>query len=229
MARIEPYQHVASNKMQFQLVVRRFAPFAEFGAIHGVLPFGIGSFKGDNRTFSTSAQVTYKTALFLVLDLSKGKIVEGPVGHSTGTIRHKGDAKTFARVGFKIKYLKAEAGRISLYVSFHGANPGAEGLWGRVVGLASPDIDTDLLFNASLKDGNLVVGGRLFGDGFPDAELFLRDNGQTAHMLATYRTPYHKDFGPAIRLPRPGKKHLGTFKEGLILNEQCRFAGTTGA
>jgi hypothetical protein len=219
----EPYQHMAQNRMQFQLVVRRFARFAEFGGV-----WGWGDFKGDNRTFSTSERVTYKTAMLLVFDLSQGKVTEGPVGHTTGTRRDSDDAKAFAEVSVRTIYAKGEAGRISLYLSMSGSNPGNEGVWGRVVGLVSPNIDSHFVFTASLKEGNLFVGGELFGDPFPDAEVFIRDNGRGAHMLSTYRTPYGPTKGPAVGLPGAGNKILlGSLKEGIVLDEQCRFIGTT--
>ena len=56
----EPYQFVKPNRPQFQLVVRRFAPFASFGA----------AFEGDDRSYSTSKRASYRAGAFLVFDLA---------------------------------------------------------------------------------------------------------------------------------------------------------------
>lgn len=59
---------------QFQLVARRFARWKEFG-----------SYEGDNRSFTTSNAATYRLGVFLVFDLDRGRITEGPTCDMTGT------------------------------------------------------------------------------------------------------------------------------------------------
>jgi outer membrane protein OmpA-like peptidoglycan-associated protein len=69
----EPYQPI--RKGQYQLVIRTFAPFKEF----------VLGYKGDDRDFSTSESVGFRTGAFLVLDVKRGYIQEGPVGKSSGS------------------------------------------------------------------------------------------------------------------------------------------------
>jgi hypothetical protein len=124
MARSEPRQYIAPNKPQFQLVVRRFAPFARFSG-----------FEGDNRTFSTSEFATYRTGVFVIFDLANGRITEGPVGSTSGTRRSATEPNLFADVRVRVNHLQGTAGRIMFGIHMEGSNPGAEGILGRVVGL----------------------------------------------------------------------------------------------
>lgn len=216
MQRKEPSQFIDPKRPQFQLVVRRFAPFREFSG-----------FEGDNRSFSSSDAVTYKTGLFVTFDLASGKITEGPVGNSTGTRRPGGDAKTYGSVGVKLNQVQGDIGRITFSIKFAGSNPGTEGFFGRMVGLLSPNIDTQLEFVAFLKGGGLFVAGQLLGDGFPNAEVFVRDNRRQGHMLLQFQTPHGPTLGPLTRLPFDGTRRLGQFKEGIRLNDRLQFNGST--
>jgi hypothetical protein len=105
------------------------------------------------------------------------------------------------------------------------ATPEQRGFW---VGLSAlPNIDTDIEFTAFLRDGNLFAAGKMIGDGFPNAEVFLRDNRRTGHMLLRYQSPHGPSAGPLIRLPGAGTRNLGMFKEGITLNAHMQFIGTT--
>jgi hypothetical protein len=216
MALTEPRQFIAPLKPQFQLVVRTFAPFARFSG-----------FEGDNRSFSTSSMVSYRTGAFLTFDLSKGRIIEGPTGDSSGTRRYSNEPKyyTFPRV--VLKHPEGSPGRITFAIHLSGSNPGAEGKWGRFVALTSPNIDTELEFTAFLNEGNLFAAGQLTCDAFPSTEVFLRDNNRQGHMLYMFATPHGRVMGPLLRLPYVGTRSLGTFKEGIALDNRMHFIGSS--
>src|SRR5262245_62012296 len=163
--RIEPYQHLNKTGHQFQLVARRFAHFRTFG-----LPV-VAEYGGDNRSFTTSNNVSYRTAAFVVFDLDTiGRIVDGPVGHSTGCLDSETRQKvSYSTITTKVAGLRGEIGRIALTVDFAGKNSAPD-----VFAWKAPDIDTQLYFEAFLQDGYLSCSGTLTGDPFPDAEVLVR-------------------------------------------------------
>lgn len=216
MARNEPYQHIARNRQQFQLVVKRFAPFSRFSG-----------FEGDNRDFSTLENATFRTGLFITFDVETGRITEGPIGGTSGTRRRQGNAKLYADVRVRHQVLRSEPNLIRFVAHMEGSNPGDEGVFGRLVGLASPNIDTSVDFVAFIKQGSLFVHGELKGDGFPNAEVILRDSARTGLMLLRFRTPHGPTLGPAMRLPGGGSRYLGDFSEGILLDENVQFVGST--
>lgn len=208
----EPYQHLKLGLPRFQLVVRRFARWKHFAGFHG-----------DNRAFSTSSDATYRTGVFVVFDPVAGKIVEGPTGHSTGTKAwgETGQPFTYAAISATLSKLKSAQGSIAFSVEFSGKNPAPTlKTW------MSPQLDSSLEFEARLQGDILYVNGRLVGDAFPDAEVFIRDSRRSAHMLLTFSTPHGPTAGPLLRLWGKGTKDLGRFKEGLLLSKRFEFIGS---
>lgn len=203
--RYEPYQYMKPEKYQFQLVVRTFIPHASFMG-----------FMGDNRGFSMSPHATYRTGMFIVFDLSTGRVTETPAGNSTGTRRNVSDPKAYADVRVKVEHWQGDRGRILLSVHMEGSDPLVPG---------APDVDTDIVMTAFLKDGNLFTTGEVIGDAFPSTEAFLRDYQRTGHELLYFPTPYSGS--GVIRLLGAGTRRLGRFKAGITLDEKARFIGTS--
>jgi hypothetical protein len=203
---IEPYQYIAPGQHQFHLVVRTFIPQKRF----------LG-FVGDGRDFSMSPNTTYRTGMFLVFDLTNGRITESLLGNSTGTRRRASDPPVYADVRVKLEKWEGDKGRILLSAHMEGSDP--------LVPLVAPDVDTDVVLTAFLKDENLFVAGTVIGDAFPSTEVFLRDNKRTGHPLMYYATPY--GVSGTIRLMGAGTRTLGNFKEGIMLDEKARFVGST--
>ena len=212
--RLEPYQFIAPERYQFQLVVRTFIPYASIEPIP-LFVEGVG----DNRGFSMSAHVTYRTAMFLVFDLSTGRLTEPIIGHTTGSRRNTSDSKVYADVQAEIRDWHGDTGLIILYAHMEGSDP--------LVPLVAPNVDTSIFFTASLKEGNLFVDGRVNGDAFPSTEVFLRDNQRAGYKLLYYATPYGGSRGALLHLPGSAEtRTLASFKEGIMLDQKARFAGS---
>ncbi|MEM7281030.1 MAG: hypothetical protein AAF438_05320 [Pseudomonadota bacterium] len=198
MSRQDPMQHISRNTRQFQLCMRTFAPWRHFG----------GGFEGDDRDFSTSPHDTFRIGAFVVFDLDEGSITEGPAGTSSGTRRDEDDAKVFADVEAKVKRFEGDPGRVKFDLTVEGANPMVP---------MSPDIDNVLSFVAFLRDGDLFMAGEAIGDGFPNTEVFVRDNQGNAVELIKFKTNHGRNSG-AMTLLGAGSDRLGRFKEGVMLD-----------
>lgn len=211
MSRQDPIQPIDSSKPQFQLCVRTFAPWPSFGG------FGVLYFEEDNRSFSTSPDATFRTGGFLVFDLDPGSISEGPVGISSGTRFHDStDPKVFSDVLAKVSQVKSDEGRIAFRFDTMGANP--------MVPL-SPDIDIKLNFVAFIVGNNLSFAGKLLGDGFPNAEIYIRDNKGNPFSLLTFQTDHGPNAGP-ITLIGDGTDPMGNFQFGILLDDDHTFIGS---
>jgi hypothetical protein len=213
----EPAQIIRPNSQTFQLVIKRFAPWKTFG----------GGFDGDNRTFSTSREATYRAGVFINFDLNTGRIVGQPSANSSGSshlLSSKdydlsgnvvGKKLVYAKVEIGLEDVKGRAGAIHFRVSFEGSNPLVPG---------SPNIDTQMFLGAFMQPDGLFVTGLLSGDPFPNAEVFLRDNGGNGHLLLTYSTPYDKNIGPGQRLWGSSDKNVvGSFQVTIPLNASWQF------
>lgn len=198
MSRQDALQHISRSNRQFQLCMRSFAPWKHFG----------GGFEGDDRGFSTSPNDTFRIGAFVVFDLDEGRVTEGPSGSSSGTRRTESDALVFADVDAKVSNFDGELGRVTFDLSVEGANP--------MVPL-SPDIDNSLSFVAFLREGNLFLAGEVIGDGFPNTEVFIRDNAGNAVELIRFATNHGPNVGAAT-LIGAGSHRMGRFKEGIMLD-----------
>jgi hypothetical protein len=205
---LEPPQAVLP--WQYQLVVRTFVPFHTFAL----------GFHGDGRGFSTSSAVTYRTGLFLVFDIKSGRIVEGPIGHSTGTVGpdplKRLVERAWASVTARIREHEGAPYRMRIYATLAGSNPLTPG---------SPNIDTDLHFTAFVKDQRLFVAGRVIGESFPNTEVFIRDFKDSGYPLLQFATKRSR-YAPFLRLWGPGLADLGSFREAIQLDENGGFIGS---
>lgn len=177
------------------LYFRRFAPFASFG----------GGFDGDNRSHSTSLKATSRTSACVQVT-SSGALSH--TGHSSGSEWLIGP-KVYGSVETNVRFKYARNGVVAFVASSAGSNPLAPG---------APDIDTIVVVTAMWKPGELSIAGMVNGDGFPHAEIFLRDRKGTAHMLIEYSTgsgwvgPFHRLWGSH------SDNILGKFRAKIALN-----------
>lgn len=204
--RQDPIQPVDSSRYQYQLCVRTFAPWKTFSG-----------FEGDNRSFSTSPDVTFRTGGFLVFDIESGDVIEGPNGLSSGTRRDEDDAKIFSEVTSTVEDLNSHLGVIRFSLSTAGSNP--------IIPL-SPNIDIELGFMAFINEGNLFVEGVLRGDEFPNAEVYIRDSKGNPFLLTTFQTQYGPTVGPVLALPGNGDDVMSEFKIGIMLDDNNCFIGS---
>jgi hypothetical protein len=89
----------------------------------------------------------------------------------------------------------------TLHMEFAGANPLVH---------PSPDIDTKLDMSGQVHGEQACYSGHLYGDAFPNAEVFVINSHQQATMLLTFTTSYDRNFGPA-RLIGNNDRNMGSF------------------
>jgi hypothetical protein len=74
----------------------------------------------------------------------------------------------------------------------------------------SPDIDTKLDFTPVLHSGQICYSGHLYGDAFPNAEVFAMNSGRQATMLLTFTTSGGPNTGP-VTLMGDNNRDMGSF------------------
>jgi hypothetical protein len=199
----------------YALFFRRYAPFATFG---------VPNFRGDNRLASTSLTATSRTygcVIFNQYEIlydfrgSSGTHHVSPVGL---------DAEMMAEVsGSVVRKRTAGPGIIEFEANTAGANPLVPG---------SPDIDTFVTAQISFgKALQMRISGEVFGDNFPNLEVFLRCYRSTrSAMLLDARTTGNRRSGPVTRLAGAHRSQsLGRFSAELPLhNGQLTTDYSTG-
>jgi|GEM_PF-1671135 len=90
-----------------------------------------------------------------------------------------------------------------------------------IVGILTPDIDIKGGISATVKDNVLSIQGQIRGDGFPDAETFVKDNSGQSLMLGTYN---HGDLGsPIWSLPGDGNQEMINLNIQVELDDNGNF------
>jgi hypothetical protein len=219
---------VIDTPVVFIFCFRRYAPFKKFGGATGF------DFEGDDRGPSTSFAVSSRT--YACLFVSRSEVLYGFSG-SSGTrflgyadwtggllgLRILGDwinADTKGTVGFSDVSLKVREENASDLVAFTASTAGDNPL----VPL-SPDIDTivkaKFFYN---HPRTLIVEGEVFGDDFPNLEVFINSGSKSA-MLLDFRTTGGQDTGPVTRLKGShAGQSLGKFSVSLPLNDKGELA-----
>jgi hypothetical protein len=201
----------------FGLYFRRYAPFDTFGA--NIIALG-QRFEGDKRrAASTSLKATSRTYGCVMFNMYG--IVYRMAG-SSGTRFHPllfreivGMAKVSMTV---VRSNLAGPGLFEFTASTAGSNPLVP---------KSPDIDTIIKARVDFgKPRVLRLDGEVFGDNFPNLEVFLvcYRSAHTA-LLIDGRTTGGRDTGPYTRLLGSHSGHsLGRFSVALALNETGELA-----
>ncbi len=89
-----------------------------------------------------------------------------------------------------------------LHMEFAGANPLVPG---------APDIDTKLDLSAQVRAGQVCDSGHLYGDAFPNAEVFVVNSHDQPTMLLTFATTGGQNTGPIHFLPGNNNRDMGSF------------------
>ena len=200
-------------EMLFLLVFRRYAPFASFGL----------GFEGDTRTSpSISLAATARTTGCLIFDQKRA-------GHSlsfSSGSSYVGFGSTFAgfagrhfsNVRFTVSDIKTTALGISFVALTEGSNPMIPG---------APDIDTYVDLSAKWMGDMLHFEGRLRGDSFPNAEVFVMDGADHVCLLFDGRTGGGRNTGPFTRLLGAGESNfLGSFSKAVPLSPMGNFVAS---
>jgi hypothetical protein len=177
----------------FTLYLRAFAPWLDFG----------GGFSGDNRFFTTrvAADVTSRIngviAAKLTPDLElKTSVYSDPshhpqLGDATGT-----PSLTYVLSG----QIKSRV----LHVHMWGSNP-------LFRDFLSPDIDVKFDLDITWDSGsNICFYGPVYGDAFPNVELFAVDGKNKATRLLNWATQGDRETGPLFYLPGDNSRPMGT-------------------
>jgi len=81
----------------------------------------------------------------------------------------------------------------------------------------SPDIDTKLDLTSIDGAGQVCYSGHLYGDAFPNSEVFVVNSKGSATMLLTFATPYDKNVpGPSIIIG-DNNRDMGSFSNVCVL------------
>lgn len=195
--------------MHRYLYMRRYAPFGTFG----------GGFEGDHRDGpSTDTAATARTVGVAMFGPNG---VESYTGYSSGTAWMPAAAlapprlspfpypsprkinRVYGKVNTTISKLKVNGNTISFTMHTEGANPMVPG---------APDIDTFVDFEACFGDG-MHYKGRVRGDSFPNAEIFVLERSGRTIPLFDFRTKGGRNTGPFSRLFGSGSDNvLGRFE-----------------
>jgi RHS repeat-associated protein len=193
--------HIASLSPEI-LYVRSFAPWKTFGYV----PF-YGTFSGDNRGFTTAhvpggvarsaAGATSRITSIVKFTLSPFAIVS-QVAYSDPSHDSAGATATGT------PHVTVTTAGSAMHLKMWGSNP--------LVSLA-PDIDVKLDMTLTIGSPRTYYDGKLYGDAFPDAEVFIVDPGDHATMLETFTTSGGQTTGPAVDLPGDNSRPMGSFSK----------------
>jgi hypothetical protein len=167
------------------LYVRSFAPWATFG----------GGFSGDNRGFTTvhDNSVTSRITGIVKFHLAPVTITSATAYSDPSHHPLRGTATGSPRIAATVSGIK-------MNVKLAGANPLVP---------HAPDIDVklDMAVDATLYQ--TVYRGNLYGDAFPNAEVFVVDSKDRATMLHTFTTSGGRETGPVELLPGDNNRPMG--------------------
>jgi hypothetical protein len=200
--------------MPYFLVFRRYAPFTTFG-------FG---FEGDRRTnASTSMSDTSRTSGTVMFDrtsigkitaISSGTTFQGFGTHVAGFM-----GKHYSNVKTSISNQRTLGNLVSFSAATEGANPMVPG---------APDIDTYVDFSARWFGSAVIFEGKVRGDSFPNAEVFVIDGFGKAALLFNGQTSGGRQTGPLTGLAGSGvNNRIGSFSKSVPIGPSDGFVSSS--
>jgi RHS repeat-associated protein len=212
-----------------EVVMRSYAPWKTFG----------GGYEGNDRGPSTAMQgPTSKLIQRTFVDVDTATFVQDMTTRCDKTIADTVYPWVMRVITFKgwpgfqlhqeatadasgYAMLSGDPGRVTLQQHIQGAMPLARG---------APDIDVFSRVEMEHVGNKLYISGSLEGDGFPPAEMFVRDAAGTAVFLHSYTAPESQTlpslrfWGPYLLLPGENHRNMGSFGASINLNEDGNFA-----
>ena len=170
------------------LYIRAFAPWKTFG-----LGFG-----GDDRSFTTSRAkgVTSRVVGIVKFLLASFRVV---YADTYSDLSHWG-----SRTSVGSPSITATSSDGQMHVQVAGSNP--------LVPFSS-DIDVKLDIRGQLIGGQACYSGYLYGDAFPNVEVFVVNHENDATMLDTFATQGGRQTGPYVYLPGNNDRPMGSFSK----------------
>jgi hypothetical protein len=200
--------------MIYKLYFRRYAPFTTFGL----------GFEGDSRnSASTDSEASARTI---------GEIEFSPA--RVGQIDGKSSGTRFSGFGEMVKQglgtytsvvtssvtvqgLGIDCLRFTAHTS--GANPMVP-----LPAFMVPAIDTFIEVHVAFRDTVMEIDGKVFGDDFPNCEVFVTDAARNACMLFEFATTGTRNIGPFTRLVGANRSQkLGEFCEKIPIKPDGGF------
>jgi RHS repeat-associated protein len=177
---------------------------------------------GDGRGPSTSSSATARIHYQMNLETNGNKL-ENYRAWSSPTIQLANPASPASGplVGVANPTYNGNADGKGNY-SFDAAAPNPITSSIPLIGKAvTPDIDIKGNMNITEKNGTLNVSGQISGDGFPDAEAFIKDNSGQSLMLGTYN--HGKMASPMWSLAGDGDKKMINVNIKVQLDKEGNF------
>ncbi|WKB50892.1 hypothetical protein [Eleftheria terrae] len=198
----------------YTLVFRRYAPFKSFG-------FG---FEGDGREGpSTRLEDTSRTMGTVGFERGSVTPICGTSSGSTfvglGAYVERLLRRHYSAVRSSVKVTGRSLQQLRFTAMTAGANPMVPG---------APTIDTFVDIVASFSSNALVLQGKVRGDSFPNAEVFVVDTRGQPVLLFHFATTGGRQSGPFLRLAgNHSGQTIGTFEKRIPLDGNGGFV-TTG-
>jgi uncharacterized protein YjdB len=193
----------ATATIQESMYVRSFAPWEWFG-VEPLPPCSNNCFLGDDRSFTTSLTVTSR-----ITGILKFWMPGAVLGSSQAFSSQSQDIYGRKATAHPSISTKAGSNGYALHMEFAGANPLI------IPQSLSPDIDTKLDFTPVWNAGQICYLGHLYGDQFPDSEVFVINSQNQSTMLLTFATSYGPNIGP-FQLIGNGSADMGSFTQVCV-------------
>jgi hypothetical protein len=177
---------------------------------------------GDSRTASTSESVSARIHFKMHIDTDGNKL-EKYDAFSSPSVQLYFPVAPFFNPKVGVSAPEAIAGS-DLRGMYDFKASAAEPIMAKlpVVGKLTPNIDIKGIMNITEKDGILNIKGQIRGDGFPDAETFIKDNSGQGVMLGTYN---HGPMGsPMWSLPGDGNQQMIDVNVQIELTKDGNFS-----
>jgi RHS repeat-associated protein len=210
----------ASGHIPYPITIRSFAPFDYFG-------FG---YNGDNRGYSTSANVTSKAEQKINFDTDTTSI-SAPASYPGKTYHvsnpdDKREGQTSWAVIHPLKVTSSGDIRAFTFGAWYGgSNPFVP------PGVASQiDVFSAFKIVENKSARTLEITTLLKGDNFPSTEAFISDpSGQNVFIGIGFYDDggLGKDWGPGFRLPAPNRRSISNMTLTINLGDDGNFKSVT--
>jgi hypothetical protein len=200
----------------YALVCRRYAPFETFGV---AFPYGLGRFEGDNRGPSTSLKDSSR--IYQVIFFNRYGLVYDYAGTSGTAYNSAVWGKIVGHAKISSTVVRGTLSGPDLF-GFEASNAG-----GNPLVKPAPDINTLLRARIDFGlPGKLRVQCDVFGDNFPNLEVFLTSpKSDLTALLIDGRTTGGRNFGPQTRLWGESRNHrLAGCNTAISLRPDDSFA-----